>query len=168
LPASEDFGVHYFTSCPEVRDYFEDYTYEILSEYDSPLMAFEVEQRLIYELRHDNLLINKNYKVRGLIQLDPKPVHAEPASVSHKKRKSYLRSLPKASVVAQRRRCNSKKELEKSTRSRLTKSGFEQYISIYKKLKSGKIDSRVKKFFKKKKLDINVYINNPELLEYKS
>ena len=37
-------------------------------------MAFEVEQRLIYECRHNPLLINKNYKVRNLIQLDPKPV----------------------------------------------------------------------------------------------
>lgn len=74
LPAAEDFGIHYFTSCPNVRDYFNEYTYEILSEYNSPLMAFEVEQRLIYECRHDPLLINKNYKVRNLIQLDPKPV----------------------------------------------------------------------------------------------
>lgn len=74
LPAIEDFGIHYFTSCPEISNNFRDYSYEILSEYDSNLMAFEVEQRLIYEFRHNDLLINKNFKVRNLIQLDPKPV----------------------------------------------------------------------------------------------
>lgn len=82
LPAAEDFGIHYFTSCPEVRDYFEDYTFEILSEYDSSLMAFEVEQRLIYECRYDDLLINKNHKVRNLIQVDPRPVQP---SIPYKK-----------------------------------------------------------------------------------
>ena len=82
LPADQDFGIHYFTSCPEVRDYFNEYTYEILSEYDSPLMAFEVEQRLIYECRYDNLLINKNHKVRNMIQLDPHPVQP---SIPYKK-----------------------------------------------------------------------------------
>ena len=74
VPAAEDLGIHYFTSCSEIKDNFNDYTYEILSEYDHPLMAYEVEQRLIYEFRYNDLLINKNHKVRNMIQLDPKSV----------------------------------------------------------------------------------------------
>lgn len=73
LPASDDLGIHYFTSSKEVKKDFHNYIFEILSEYDSALMAFEVEQRLIYECRHNELLINKNFKVRNLIEVDPKP-----------------------------------------------------------------------------------------------
>ena len=74
FPSTEDLGVHYFTSSCEVRKYFNEYKFEILSEYDSALMAFEVEQLIIYESRHNPLLINKNYKVSNHITLDPKPV----------------------------------------------------------------------------------------------
>lgn len=72
--ANDDLGIHYFTSSKEVRKNFSEYKFEILSEYDSPLMAYEVEQLLIYENRHNPLLINKNYKVSNHITLDPKPV----------------------------------------------------------------------------------------------
>ena len=79
LSANEDLGIHYFTSSKEVRKNFSEYKFEILSEYDSPLMAYEVEQLLIYESRHNLLLINKNYKVSNHITLDPKPVCLKPA-----------------------------------------------------------------------------------------
>jgi len=74
VKASLDLGISYFTSCPEIRDNFDEYTYEVLEEYDTPAWAYEVEQRLIYECRKDPLLINKNYKRTGLIELQPKPV----------------------------------------------------------------------------------------------
>jgi len=73
-PSFEDLGVHYFTSSVIVSTDFSNYNYEILSEYDTPGWAYEVEQRLIYENRSDPLLINRNFKKTNLITLDPKPV----------------------------------------------------------------------------------------------
>ena len=78
-PSTKDLGIHYFTSSKEVRQNFKEYEFEILSEYESPLMAYEVEQLLIYESRYNPLLINKNYKVSNHITLDPKPVCLKPA-----------------------------------------------------------------------------------------
>ena len=95
FPAADDLGIHYFTSCKEVRRDFQNYTFEVLSEYDSTLMAFEVEQRLIYECRHNELLINKNFKVSNLIEIDPKPVQIQPTSKNAwKDRKKILRAIP--------------------------------------------------------------------------
>lgn len=164
VPAKEDFGVHYFTSCPEVKNNFKNYNYEILSEYDSSLMAFEVEQVLLYEMRHDPLLINQIYKKRNHITLDPKPAQMEPAIAAFKKRKQLFKKLPHASVSIQRRKT---RKASKAGIKASINLGPEQYLRIYKKIKSNNIDSEVIKFFKKIKVDINTYINNPELLEYK-
>lgn len=79
VAAHEDLGIHYFTSSIEVSNNFNNFAYEILSEYDSALMAFEVEQVLIYEHRSNPLLINKNFKTKNHITLDPKPVQIRPS-----------------------------------------------------------------------------------------
>jgi hypothetical protein len=62
LPASSDFGIYYFSSCPEVSNNFQDFVFEILGEFIHPNAAFEIEQKLIYESRNNNLLINQNWK----------------------------------------------------------------------------------------------------------
>jgi hypothetical protein len=58
LPAHQDLGKFYFTSSKIVSKNFSDYNFEILAEYDTGKMAFDVEQRLLYELRDDPYLIN--------------------------------------------------------------------------------------------------------------
>lgn len=93
VPAVEDLGVYYFTSCSEVSNNFNEYKYEILSEYTSSLMAYEVEQALIYELRHSDLLINKNYKTSNHITLDPKPVYPKSDYYADKKKNSHNRKI---------------------------------------------------------------------------
>lgn len=86
VPALEDLGTNYYTSSDEVKRNFNEFDYEILSEYDSPLMAFEVEQVLIYENRHNQLLINKNYKTKNHITLDPRPVQPTSDYYENKKK----------------------------------------------------------------------------------
>ncbi len=58
LPPVQDLGKAYFTSSKVVSKNFSDYNYEVLAEYDTGKMAFDVEQRLLYELRNDKMLIN--------------------------------------------------------------------------------------------------------------
>jgi hypothetical protein len=104
LPAAEDLGVHYFTSSDIVSKDFQNYNFEVLSEYDSVLMAYEVEQRLIYECRHDELLINKNFKVRNLIEVDPKPVKIQPVEKNAwKERRKTLRAIPPNPTIKKHR-----------------------------------------------------------------
>lgn len=62
VPARSDFGTNYFTSCPEVSNNFQDYTYKILGEFRNSDTAFEIEQKLIHESRNNPLLINKQWK----------------------------------------------------------------------------------------------------------
>lgn len=104
VPADEDLGIHYFTSSKEVSADFQNYNFEILSEYESVLMAFEVEQRLIYECRNDELLINKNFKVRNLIEVNPKPVQIKPVDKNAwKERRKILRSIPANPTIKKHR-----------------------------------------------------------------
>jgi hypothetical protein len=75
FPFAEDFGIHYFTSCDEVRQHFNEFKFELLSEYTHELMAYEVEQVLLYQLRRDPLMINgHNFRMKNHISIDPKPV----------------------------------------------------------------------------------------------
>jgi hypothetical protein len=67
MAARFDLGTYYFTSCPEVSNNFNDYTYEILGEFNYPETAFEIEQKLIFESRNSPLLINQAWKTTGLI-----------------------------------------------------------------------------------------------------
>ncbi len=62
MSAKFDLGTYYFTSCPEVRNNFNEYTYKILGEFKYAATAFEVEQKLISESRNNPLLINKQWK----------------------------------------------------------------------------------------------------------
>jgi hypothetical protein len=65
LPAKEDLGIHYFTSSNIVQPCFNEYLYEVLSEYDNPEQAFMVEQNLIWNSRKDKKLLNRNCKSGG-------------------------------------------------------------------------------------------------------
>jgi hypothetical protein len=58
LPPSQDLGKAYFTSSKLVSKNFSNYNCEVLAEYATGKMAFDVEQRLLFELRKDPLLIN--------------------------------------------------------------------------------------------------------------
>jgi hypothetical protein len=69
-----DLGIHYFTSSSTVSNDFSNYNYEILSEYNSQLQAFEVEQRLIFESINNPLCLNKNCKMKNLMPLNSRPV----------------------------------------------------------------------------------------------
>ena len=166
VPADQDLGFYYFTSCKEVRNNFSEYSYEILSEYDNIEMAYEVEQVLLYNLRHDPLLINgDNFRKKNHITLDPKPAQMRESTGNlYKDRRKAFKGLPRADVATQR---NKSRNIKPPGKTELNNSGFQQYISIYKKLKSNKIDSKVKKFFKKNKLNLEIYIKNPKLLEYR-
>jgi len=62
MAAKFDLGTYYFTSCPEVSNNFNDYTYKILGEFKYAATAFEVEQKLISESHNNPLLINKQWK----------------------------------------------------------------------------------------------------------
>lgn len=98
VPADKDLGFYYFTSCKEVRNNFSEYSYEILSEYDSIEIAYETEQVLLYNLRHDPLLINgDNFRKRNHISLDPKPILVVPKERNEyqDRRKKVFSSLPK-------------------------------------------------------------------------
>lgn len=69
--AYADFGTYYFTSCPEVSNHFGDFTYNIIGEFRYPATAFEVEQKLIFESRHNPLLVNKHWQnIQILISQD--------------------------------------------------------------------------------------------------
>ncbi len=80
-----DLGIHYFTSSSVIAPDFVNYTYEILSEYDTAEWAYETEQRLIFENRHNPLLLNKNWKKKNLIALNPKPVKKYKSVSGHRK-----------------------------------------------------------------------------------
>jgi len=67
MSAKFDLGTYYFTSCPEVSNNFENYTYKILGEFNYATTAFEIEQKLIFESRNNPLLINRACKTSGLI-----------------------------------------------------------------------------------------------------
>lgn len=62
VPATSDFGFYYFSSCPEVNSYFNEYTYEILGEFRDPKTAYEIEQSLISRNSKNPLLINEQWK----------------------------------------------------------------------------------------------------------
>ena len=59
LPASEDFGVHYFTSNEYVKNNFEKFDFEIISEFPDRKTAFAFETKMINETKSD-LQINAN------------------------------------------------------------------------------------------------------------
>jgi hypothetical protein len=66
VPAEEDFGTHYFTSNDYVKVNFENFDYEIISEFPDRKSAFAYETRLIRETKGDNQInasrINKSKK----------------------------------------------------------------------------------------------------------
>jgi hypothetical protein len=108
LPADKDLGIHYFTSSVIVSEDFVNYNYEILSEYNTKEWAYETEQRLIYESRNDPLLINKNYKKKNLIELDPKPVVKK-----HKEKIKCIAKLPtKSTKIAKTIKVSEKRLLQ--------------------------------------------------------
>jgi hypothetical protein len=84
VPATEDLGIHYFTSSKEVKAKFNEYTYEILQECDTHEYTHKYEQYLIWNCRKDPKLINKNYKTGGYIDFfndkfpKDKPVRTAP------------------------------------------------------------------------------------------
>jgi hypothetical protein len=59
LPAAQDFGVCYFTSNDYVKNNFENFEYEIISEFPDRKSAFAFETKLINETKSD-LQINAN------------------------------------------------------------------------------------------------------------
>lgn len=90
VPARSDLGFYYFTSCEIIKQNPDDYIFEVLSEYDSAEMAYEVEQVLLYNLRNDPLLINgNNFRMKHHISLDPKPVQLERTKSKRKPKVIY-------------------------------------------------------------------------------
>ena len=121
VPADLDFGYSYFTSCPEVSDNFSEYDFEILSEYPSEIWAYETEQRLLYECRNDPLLINKNFKKKGLIALNPKPVLSENNTPYYaiKGKKKKIRTIDP--IVVERKLAKIKKKAARTAREKWVK-----------------------------------------------
>lgn len=65
VPASEDFGTHYFTSNEYVRNNFDKFDYEIVSEFPDKKTAFEFETKLIRETACDKQInANKHNKAK--------------------------------------------------------------------------------------------------------
>ena len=67
VPAAVDFGTYYFTSCPRVKNNFREFSYKILGEFRNASLAYEIEQKLIYNNRHNKLLINRHWKNSKLV-----------------------------------------------------------------------------------------------------
>jgi hypothetical protein len=59
VPAENDFGTHYFTSNDYVKENFQKFEYEIISEFPDRKSAFAFETRLINETKSE-LQINAN------------------------------------------------------------------------------------------------------------
>jgi len=59
VPASQDFGVNYFTSNEYVKNNFEKFDYEIIAEFPDRKTAFAFETKLIKETKSD-MQINAN------------------------------------------------------------------------------------------------------------
>ena len=65
VPASEDFGKHYFTSNEYVKKNFDKFEYEIIAEFPDRKSAFAFETQLINETKCINQInANKHNKVR--------------------------------------------------------------------------------------------------------
>ena len=61
VPASEDFGKHYFTSNEYVKTNFENFDYEIVAEFPDRKTAFAFETQLIRETSCDNQINNNKH-----------------------------------------------------------------------------------------------------------
>ena len=65
LPASEDFGKHYFTSNQYVKENFDKFDFEIVAEFPDRKTAFAFETKLINETKSDKQInANKFNKAR--------------------------------------------------------------------------------------------------------
>ena len=65
LPASEDFGKHYFTSNDYVKKNFDNFDYEIIAEFPDMKSAFAFEIKLINETKCvDQINTDKQKKIR--------------------------------------------------------------------------------------------------------
>lgn len=65
VPASEDFGVHYFTSNQYVKENFDKFDYEIIREFPDRKSAFAYETQLIRETACEKQInANKHNKVK--------------------------------------------------------------------------------------------------------
>jgi hypothetical protein len=66
LPASEDFGKHYFTSNDYVKKNFDNFDYEIIAEFPNRKSAFAFETKLINETKCvDQINANKHNKSKA-------------------------------------------------------------------------------------------------------
>ncbi len=75
VKAEDDFGIKYKTSSRKVRQHFDEYDWEINSEFFDAISAYDHEQLKIYESWGDPLLINQhhNYGTRAFRTSGPKP-----------------------------------------------------------------------------------------------
>jgi len=65
VPASEDFGVNYFTSNEYVKENFNNFDYEIIREFPDRKSAFAYETQLIRETAGENQInANKHNKTK--------------------------------------------------------------------------------------------------------
>ena len=78
LPATEDFGKHYFTSNSYVKENFQNFNYEIISEFTNKKEALSYESKLIKEMRSEHMLNGRNnrspktYEVGKLVDTSEK------------------------------------------------------------------------------------------------
>ena len=61
VPASEDFGIHYFTSNEYVKNNFDKFEYEIIAEFFDRKSAFAFETQLINETKCINQINSNKY-----------------------------------------------------------------------------------------------------------
>jgi len=66
VSAKEDFGTHYFTSNPYVKENFENFNFEIIAEFPNRKSAFAFETKLIKETRCEKQInANKDNKSKS-------------------------------------------------------------------------------------------------------
>lgn len=119
VDAKDDLAIVYFSSSNTVREDVEMYHFEILCEFDSPLEAYDYEQRLIFENWDNKLCLNRSC-FYGKARFRPPEIMSE----DHKNKISSSMKGKKFSDDHRKKLSEAKKGrvLSESTKSKMSSS----------------------------------------------